>query len=155
MEPASESMDTSQIDLWDSQSGDVIGALFSHEWDGVNARLSIEAPQRGLSFHAEGADLFSVLQDLRKESLEPLGLIPLCNGARVDCRPSGLAASMGGGMVVYVLSSRRLLGGRPLVGTFDPAPKKCVGTVDAQNAYFEQLATLRGFLRSFWGRPRA
>jgi len=57
-------------------------------------------------------DLFAALQDLRKKTLEPLGSIPLCNGARVDCYPSGMARDMGGGQVVYVLPARRWLRGK-------------------------------------------
>jgi hypothetical protein len=48
-----------------------------------------------------------------------------------------MARDMGGGAGVYVLSSKRHLGRRlPLVGTFEPAPKESVGTVDDQDAYF-------------------
>lgn len=136
--------DTAQIDLWNKRSGETVTAVLSLQWDGVNARLSLEAPELGLSLQAEGPDLFDALQQLRKQTLEPLGWVPLCNGARVDCYPSGMARDMGGGQVVYVLSARpRLSVGRygprlrrPLVDTFEPAPKKSVGTVEDQDAYF-------------------
>lgn len=131
-------MDPAHVDLWNKRSGQIVGAIVSSEWDGVNARLSIEAPEVDLSLQADGPDLFAALQQLRK-TLEPLGWVPLCNGARVDCYPSGMARDMGGGMDVYVLSARRFLRRRPpLVGTFDPAPKETVGSVDDQDAYFRR-----------------
>ena len=53
--------------------------------------------------------------------------------------PSGMARDMGGGMGVYVLSARPGLRRRlPLVGTFEPAPKESVGTVDDQDAYYRR-----------------
>ncbi|HEY6276869.1 MAG TPA: hypothetical protein VIX86_11115 [Streptosporangiaceae bacterium] len=110
----------------------------------MNARLSLEVPELDLSLQADGPDLFSALQQLRK-TLEPLGWVPLCNGARVDCYPSGMARDMGGGASVYVLSAkpgpRRRL---PLVGTFGPASKESVGTVVDQDIYFKKWLGARG-----------
>src|SRR5215469_6592337 len=100
-------MDLAHVDLWNERSGQIVGAIVSPEWDGVNARLSIEALEVELSLQADGPDLFAALQQLRR-TLEPLGWVPLCNGARVDCYPSGMARDMGGGMDVYVLSGRRV-----------------------------------------------
>jgi len=54
----------------------------------------IEAPELELTLQADGPDLFAALQQLRK-SVEPLGWFPLCNGAMVDCYPSGMARDMG------------------------------------------------------------
>ncbi len=138
-------MDAVQVDLWSQNSGDIVGALITPQWDGGRAELLIEAPELDLTLRADGPDLFAALQQLRK-SLEPLGWFPLCNGARVDCYPSGMARDMGGGARVYVLSARRRLGRRlPLVGTFEPAPKEAVGTADDQDAYFKRwLETRQG-----------
>lgn len=130
-------MDTVQIGLSNQKSGAIVGATITPRWDGANARLSIETPELELTLEADGPDLFAALQQLRR-SLEPLGWLPLCNGARVDCYPSGMAREMGGGTSVYMLSAKRRFGRRlPLVGTFEPAPKEAVGTVDDQDAYFE------------------
>jgi hypothetical protein len=130
-------VDAVQVDLWSQRSGKIVGAIITPRWDGVNAQLSIEAPDLELTLHADGPDLFAALQELRK-TLEPLGWFPLCNGARVDCYPSGMARDMGGGAGVYVLSAKRHLRRRlPLVGTFEPALKEeSVGTVDDQDACF-------------------
>jgi hypothetical protein len=138
-------VDTVQVDLWNRSCGEIVGALITPRWDGVSAELFIEASELELTLHAVGPDLFAALQQLRK-SLEPLGWFPLCNGARVDCYPSGMARDMGGGAGVYLLSATRRLRRRlPLVGTFEPAPREAVGTVDDQDAYFERwLETRRG-----------
>lgn len=111
----------------------------------MTAQLSIDSPELELALQADGPDLFAALQQLRK-TLEQLGWFPLCNGARVDCYPSGMARDMGGGAGVYMLSARRHLRRRlPLIGTFEPAPKEAVGTVDAQDAYYDRwLETRRG-----------
>jgi hypothetical protein len=131
-------VDTVQVDLWSQRSGEIVGAIITPRWDSGNAQLSIEAQEIELTLQADGPDLFAALQQLRK-SLEPLGWFPLCNGARVDCYPSGMARDMGGGTSVYMLSAKRHLGRRlPLVGTFEPAPKEAVGSVDDQDAYFER-----------------
>jgi len=128
-------VDAVQVDLWNKRSGQIVGAIVTPQWDGVGAQLSIEAPELNLSLQADGLDLFAALQQLRK-TLEPLGWVPLCNGARVDCYPSGMARDMGGGASVYVLSAKRGLRRRlPLVGTFKPAPRESVGTVADQRAY--------------------
>jgi hypothetical protein len=138
-------VDAVQVDLWNQTSGEVVGTIISGQWDGRNAQLSIEAPELHLTLQAAGPDLFAALQQLR-EALEPLGWIPLCNGARVDCYPSGMARDMGGGASVYVLSAERSPGRRlPLVGTFEPAPRESVGAVADQDAYFRKwLETRRG-----------
>jgi hypothetical protein len=138
-------VDAVQVDLWSQTSGEIAGAIITPQWDGGRAELLIEAPELDLTLRADGPDLFAALQQLRK-SLEPLGWFPLCNGARVDCYPSGMARDMGGGASVYVLKARRRLGRRlPLVGTFEPAPKEAVGSVDDQDAYFKRwLETRQG-----------
>ncbi len=138
-------MDAVHVDLWNERSGQIIGAIITPQWDGAGAHLLIEALEPDLSLQADGPDLFAALQELRK-TLEPLGWMPLCNGARVDCYPSGMARDMGGGGSVYVLSAKRRLRRRaPLVGTFEPARRESVGTVADQDAYFRGwLETRRG-----------
>src|SRR5215831_6769220 len=102
---------TAHIDLWNRDSGSVTGSVIVTSRDARDARLSLAAPDIGLSIEASGRDLFAALQQLRLQ-LEPLGWIPLCNGARVDCYPSGMARDMGGGASVYVLSAERSPGRR-------------------------------------------
>ena len=94
---------TAQVDLWNIESGAICGALITYHWDGRNAYLSLEAPDRALSAYAHGRDLFDGLQQVRRQ-LEPLGWYPLCNGARIDCYPSGMAREMGGASAVYELT---------------------------------------------------
>jgi len=131
-------VDAVQVDLWNQRSGATVSAVISSERDGVNAHLAIEAPELELTLQADGPDLFAALQQLRR-TLQPTGWVPLCNGARVDCYPSGMARDMGGGESVYVLSAKRQLRRRPpLVGTFEPASKEAVGTVADQDAYYER-----------------
>ena len=133
-------MDIARIDLWNEGSGETASAVFRLEGDGGSARLSMEAAELGLAVQADGPDFFDALQQLRKQVLEPLGWVPLCNGARVDCYPSGMSRDMGGGMDVYILSARRGLRLRPpMVGTFEPASKESVGTAEDQDAYFERF----------------
>jgi len=131
---------TAQIDLWNRDSGSVTGSVIVTSRDARDARLSLAAPDIGLSIEASGRDLFAALQQLRLQ-LEPLGWIPLCNGARVDCYPSGMARDMGGGRSVYILSSEP--GRPPLVETFEPAPREKVGTVADQDASYQRWLTTR------------
>jgi hypothetical protein len=136
-------VDAVQVHLWDQLSRATVRAVISWQWDGVTAQLSIEAPELELTLRVDGSDLFAAMQELRT-TLEPLGWVPLCNGARVDCYPSGMAREMGGGASVYMLSAKRhLQRGPPLVGTFEPAAKEAVGTVADQEAYFEQWLRAR------------
>ena len=138
-------MDAIQVDLWNRKTGEIIGAIISPQPDGRRYQLSVEVPELELSLQGDGPDLFAALQQLRK-TMEPLGWFPLCNGARVDCYPSGMARDMGGGNSVYMLSARPSLLRRrlPLVGTFDPAPKESVSSVAEQDAYYERWLARRG-----------
>ena len=73
--------------------------------------------------------------------LELLGWYPLCNGARIDCYPSGMARDMGEGRKVSVLS--QTLDKLPLVPTFEPADREKIGTVAEQDANFKRLLAWR------------
>ena len=98
--------------------------------------MSLTVPDLGMTMEIRGRDIFDALQQLRLK-LEPLGWYPLCNGARVDCYPSGMARDMGGAQAVYVLTIGKS-GRPPVVGTLEPAPRDSVGTVAEQDAYFRR-----------------
>jgi hypothetical protein len=126
---------TEHIDLWHRDSGSTAGGVIMTGREGRYATLSLEAPDLQLALGASGRDFFDALQQLRLQ-LEPLGWYPLCNGARIDCYPSGMARDMGEGRAVYVLS--QTLDKLPLVPTFEPADREKVGTVVEQDANFER-----------------
>ena len=121
-----------RFDLWNIKSGVTFGAMIAFRWDGRVAVLSLEAPELDLSAEASGRDLFDGLQQLRRHL--GAGWYPLCNGARIDCYPSGMARDMGGARAVYELTIGKA-GRPPLVGLFEPAPAEKVGTVAEQNLY--------------------
>lgn len=85
----------------------------------------------------EGRDLFECLCSLRLV-LEKHGYFILCNGARIDCYPSGMARDMGRGEKVYQLEIGKIFDRQNLVKTFDRAELSQVGTVEAQLAYYER-----------------
>jgi len=85
---------TEHIDLWQRDSGSIAASVIRTWRDGRDARLSLEAPDLQLALDATGRDFFDALQQLRLQ-LEPLGWYPVCNGARIDCYPSGMASDMG------------------------------------------------------------
>lgn len=125
------------MDLWNKETDAVIGSTFSFAINGDEVVLSLVAPDENLTLSVAGPDYFDALQQVRR-ALERSSWYPLCNGARVDCYPSGMARDMGMGLSVYVLSAKPRLRRRlPLIGTFEAAPKGFVGTVADQDAYFE------------------
>ncbi len=134
-------MESDDVQLWNRHSGETIDGTFIAHWDGTSARLTLDAPDLDMHLQADGPDLFDTLQQLRL-ILEPLGWTPLCNGARVNCYPSGMARDMGGGTMVYVLNHKLRCRLR-LVGTFDPAPKESVGAVADQDAHFQNFLSTR------------
>ena len=80
-------------------------------------------------------DLFEALLMVRRE-IEPAGWRLALNGARRDTWPSGMQRDMFEGGAVYVFfpdTAKRL---EP-VGTFDPAPKELLATVEEQEAAWE------------------
>ena len=85
----------------------------------------------------EAGDWFDCLISLR-QWLEATGWRILCNGARVNAWPSGMARSMGGGGMVYLHpGEQRQMTGDDLVRTFDEAPAELVVTVGEQLAYHQ------------------
>jgi len=145
--------ESAQVDLWNIESAATCGALITVRWDGREACLSLDAPETGLSAEARGRDLFDALQQLRRQ-LEPQGWYPLCNGARVDCYPSGMARDMGGARSIYALAIGQA--GRPaLVGLFEPAPPEKVATVADQDAFYQRwLASRSRYQRWLASRSR-
>lgn len=129
-------MESAQIDVWNADSGVTHGAVIAFRWDGREAFLSLDVPELDLSAEGHGRDLFDGLQQLRRQ-LEALGWYPLCNGARIDCYPSGMARDMGGARAVYELTIGKP-GRPPLVGLFEPAPATKVGRVSEQDAYYQR-----------------
>jgi hypothetical protein len=105
------------------------------------AVLLLTALDLDITLVVRGRDIFDALQQLRLK-LEPIGWYPLCNGARVDCYPSGMARDMGGAQAVYVLTIGKS-GKSPLMGTLDPAARDNVGTVAEQDAYFRRWLDTR------------
>ena len=64
-------MDDVQVALWNRWSEDFVSAIFTTQWDGVNARLSTRAAELNIAVETDGPDLFAALQHLRKTTLEP------------------------------------------------------------------------------------
>jgi hypothetical protein len=129
-------VDDALVDLWNKETGAVIGSTFSFAANGAEYVLSLVAPDENMTLSAAGTDYFDGLQHVRRE-LEAGSWYPLCNGARVDCYPSGMARDMGMGLSVYVLSVKPGLRRRlPVIATFEVAPKDLVGTVADQDRYF-------------------
>jgi hypothetical protein len=124
------------VELWRASTASKADALIVSSWEGRLAVLELDAPGPHLTLRSTGRDLFDALQQLRLQ-LEPIGWIPLCNGARADCYPSGMARDMAGGTKVYELVIGKA-GRPPLVGLLEPASPDKVGTVAEQDAYFRQ-----------------
>lgn len=129
-------MKDARVDLWNKETDAVVGSTFSFATNGAEVVLSLTASDEALTLTATGADYFDALQHVRR-ALEPRGWYPLCNGARMDCYPSGMARDMGMGLSVCVLSAKPMLRRRPtLMGTFGAAAKEHIGTVADQDAHF-------------------
>lgn len=97
-------------------------------------RLALTSEAAG-DHSVEGPDQFENLATLRR-TLEPKGLLILCNGARVDAWATAMSRQMGGGTKVYLLRMGEQAVRRALVNTFDPCDGALIGTVDEQKAYF-------------------
>ena len=85
--------ESAQVDLWNIESAVTCGALLTVRWDGREACLSLDAPETCSTLSSSSGDSWS-----RRAGY------PLCNGARVDCYPSGMARDMGGARSIYVLT---------------------------------------------------
>ena len=85
--------------------------------------------------HADGDDLFDCLAKLRLE-LASEAAMALCNGARLDTFPSGMAREMSGGRKVYLLRMGQPARPQDLVNTFDEAPIDKIASVSEQQAYY-------------------
>jgi hypothetical protein len=84
---------------------------------------------------ADAEDLFECLAKLRLD-LEKEGAKVLCNGARLDAFPSGMAREMSGGKKVYLLKKGEPANPRDLVNTFDEAPIEKIASVADQREYY-------------------
>lgn len=111
--------------------GNELSASAKWRADDPSYELVIDAGAAGTTHH-RGPDVFDCLTQSRRE-LERVRLTLLCNGARIDAYPSGMARDMSAGLKVYI----RRLGerGGELVDTFGPAPRDAVGTVAAQEEF--------------------
>ena len=87
------------------------------------------------ALRANGDDLFDCLVNLRGE-LEKDGAKILCNGARIDAYPSGMARDMARGRKVYLLRMGERARLEDLVNTFDEAPIDKLGSVADQREYY-------------------
>jgi hypothetical protein len=98
----------------------------------------------GRVFSASDGDYFACLVSIRRE-LEAQGIVVCCQGARKDVWPSGMARDMAAGLQAYVLTIGRTPLRSEVVGIFDPADRKLIGTVADQEQYFHL----------WWSSPRA
>ncbi len=118
-----------------------IGALNIHttqeeEWkrqltEESTFEIKLASPN-GAIWTAAGDDLFEALKCARLQ-IEPLGYLPLCNGARVDAHPSGMLRDTTGGSTLYILKMKRVP--RERVFIFDRAEADAVGTVAEPRNY--------------------
>lgn len=116
--------------------------LVCAEPDGDEAQVELRLSWSGGSLVARRDDYFAALGDIRT-ALEPHGLMPYCFGASVDVYPSGMIRSMGYGLRAYRLRmghQARKADLVPILGAADGLP---IGSVAAQEAYFDRwLASL-------------
>jgi hypothetical protein len=91
-----------------------------------------EGPNTGL--RGEGGDLFDALRDLRAK-LDPLGCKLLCNGARRDVWPSGMARDMGHARKAYITRAGHSTTMADLVDIFEYSEPGLIGTVEDQERY--------------------
>jgi len=97
------------------------------------ARLEMRFEDGRQASAAEG-DYFTSLLQIRRE-LEPAGIRILCQGARRDVWPSGMAIDMSAGLKAYVLERGQHDSRPALVDVFDPADDAEVGSIADQEAY--------------------
>lgn len=90
--------------------------------------------EEGRSLSADATDFFECLAQVRLQ-LEPEGARILCQGARRDVWPSGMARDMGAGLRAYVLVPGRKANFSDLVDIFDPADPALICTVAEQSQF--------------------
>jgi hypothetical protein len=98
---------------------------------------------KGRTLAATEADYFDCLVTVRRVLEQEGGLI-LCQGARRDVWPSGMARSMGAGLKAYALVNGRTPSTQHLVAIFDPAEPLTVGTVAEQEQTRDEWLASRG-----------
>lgn len=99
----------------------------------------IELSLRSLSdetWEAVGNDVFGTLMQLR-ETMEPLGVLICCNGARINAWSSGMQRDMGEGKCVYLLSTTDRASKPPVVATLGAADPSEIVLVADQRAWYE------------------
>jgi len=85
-------------------------------------------------WQGSGHDVFTALLDLMSH-LDPDQVLIGVNGARPDAWPSGMAAQMSGGLIVYLLPPKWTRDRPPTARTLDPAPLAVVGTLTDKDTY--------------------
>lgn len=115
-----------------ASNGDVISCLINTS-DRPPWRLTVTCGEIVERF--VGDDLFECLVAWRKR-LEANRAKVLCDGARLDAYPSGMAREMNGAQQVYVLDTGKPARRENLVLTFDVSPIDKIASVSAQAAYY-------------------
>src|SRR5262249_26687490 len=101
-------------------------------------RLVIAWPVDGEERHFDAPDFYECLRAFRRE-IEPDGFRVLCQGARPNVWPSGMARQMGGAWKSYVHTLGQPGSIKDLVGTFDPVEDVAsVGTVEEQDEFIRR-----------------
>lgn len=101
-------------------------------------RLVIAWPVGSEDRHFDAPDFYECLRAFRRV-IEPDGFRVLCQGARPNVWPSGMARSMGGAVKSYVLTLGQPGSMEDLVGTFDPVEDiASVGTVQEQDEFMRR-----------------
>jgi hypothetical protein len=140
--------------------GEVDPWEFTGTDDGDRCTLTATAPG-GATWSGTGDDWFDALRAVRV-ALEPTGHRPLCAGARVNARVSGMLADSTRGEYVYLLEPGR--SAEETVWIFAPAEPSEVAGVEEQDAFYERwlagphrrgvLGPVTGLLREWWFRVR-
>ena len=109
-------------------------ATFAPVGGKCHLELSLEDGRR---VSADEIDYFECLLSVRRQ-LEHQRRVVICQGARRDVWPSGMARDMGVGLRAYVLTVGKHPTQDDVVEIFDPAEQSSVGTVAEQEHHFEE-----------------
>jgi hypothetical protein len=102
-----------------------------------SCRLVVAWPVGSEERHFDADDLYECLRAFRRV-IEPDGFRVLCQGARPNVCPSGMARD-GGAWKSYVLTLGQPALTKDLVGTFDPVEDiESVGTVEEQDEFMRR-----------------